>query len=54
MKKQGYSDHMDESMGAKNPGKKKQSYKSRRDESKGMGRKMARKAGTASHRYGKK
>ena len=35
VKKQGYNDRLDESMGARN-GKKSQSLKSRRDESKGM------------------
>jgi hypothetical protein len=36
MKKQGYNDRLDESIGERNKGKKKQSMKSRRDESKGM------------------
>ena len=36
MKKQGYNDRLDESLGMKHKGPHKQSYKSRRDESKGM------------------
>jgi hypothetical protein len=35
MKKQGYNDRLDESLGARN-GKKKQSFKDRRNESKGV------------------
>ena len=37
-KSQGYNARLDESLGARNPGKKKQSLKARRDESKGMSR----------------
>jgi hypothetical protein len=44
MKKQGYNSKMDESLGARNKGKKKQSMRSRRDESKGMEKAMGRKA----------
>lgn len=36
MKKQGYNDRLDESLGMRHRGKKKQSMKDRRDESKGM------------------
>ena len=36
MRKQGYNDKLDESLGARKKGKKKQTLKSRRDESKGM------------------
>jgi len=35
MKKQGYNDRLDESLGMRN-GKKKQSFKDRRNESKGV------------------
>lgn len=47
MKKQGYSDRKDESLGMKNgkESKKKQSYKSRRDESYGMKRALKAKIG---------
>ena len=41
VKKQGYNDRLDESMGARN-GKKSQSLKSRRDESKGMEKSMGK------------
>jgi len=41
MKKQGYNDRMDESLGMRN-GKKKQSLKDRRDESKGMEKAMGK------------
>jgi hypothetical protein len=39
MKKQGYNDRLDESLGAKN-GTKSQSFKARRDESKAMSKKI--------------
>jgi len=38
-KKQGYNSRLDDSLGAKHPGKHKQSLKSRRDESKAMSKK---------------
>ena len=41
VKKQGYNDRLDESLGARN-GKKSQSLKSRRDESKGMEKAMGK------------
>ena len=41
VKKQGYNDRLDESLGARN-GKKSQSLKSRRDESKGMEKSMGK------------
>jgi hypothetical protein len=44
MKKQGYNDKLDESLGARNKGKKKQSLKDRRDESKGMEKAKGRRA----------
>lgn len=43
-KKQGYNARLDESLGARNKGKKKQSLKSRRDESKGMEKALGRRA----------
>tara|TARA_R110000824_G_scaffold328271_7_gene515151 strand:- start:11950 stop:12177 length:228 start_codon:yes stop_codon:yes gene_type:complete len=43
MKKQGYNDKLDESIGARN-GKKSQSMKSRRNESKGAENSMGRRA----------
>lgn len=42
MKKQGYNARLDESLGARNKGKKKQSLKSRRKESEGMEEAMER------------
>lgn len=42
MKKQGYNDRLDESMGERNKGKKKQSMKSRRKESEGMEKAMGK------------
>tara|TARA_E500000318_G_C3547242_1_gene207267 strand:- start:728 stop:943 length:216 start_codon:yes stop_codon:yes gene_type:complete len=45
MKKQGYNDRLDDSLGAKN-GKKSQSMKDRRDESKAMSKKIYK------HAYG--
>lgn len=46
MKKQGYNDRLDESLGMRNgkESKMKQSYKDRRDESRGMKKKMGLKA----------
>lgn len=44
MKKQGYNARLDESLGARNKGKKSQSLKSRREESKGMEKAKGRKA----------
>lgn len=46
MKKQGYNDKMDESLGVRK-GKKKQSMKDRRDESKGMEKSKGKKAYSA-------
>ena len=43
MRRQGYNDKLDETMGARN-GKKSQSMKDRRDESKGMEKSMGRRA----------
>ena len=43
MRKQGYNDKLDESMGARN-GKKSQSMKDRRNESKGMEKSMGNRA----------
>ena len=43
-KKQGYNARLDESMGARNKGKKTQSLKSRRDESKGTEKAMGKRA----------
>lgn len=43
MKKQGYNDRLDESLGNRN-GKKKKSMKDRRDESKGMEKSMGKRA----------
>jgi len=43
VKKQGYDDRLDESLGARR-GKKSQSFKARRDESKGMEKSMGRRA----------
>jgi hypothetical protein len=39
MKKQGYNARLDDSLGAKHPGKHKQSFKDRRNESKAMSKK---------------
>lgn len=46
MKKQGYNDRLDESLGMRNgkEANKKQTYKDRRDESRGMKKKMGIKA----------
>lgn len=44
MKKQGFNARLDESLGAKHPGKHKQSLKDRRDESKGMEKAKGKKA----------
>ena len=46
MKKQGYNDRLDESLGARD-GKKKQSLKARRDESKGMEKASGKRAYSA-------
>ena len=46
-KKQGYNARLDESMGARNKGKKTQSLKSRRDESKGTEKAMGKRAYSA-------
>ena len=46
-KKQGYNARLDESLGARNKGKKKQSLKSRRDESKGMEKASGKRAYSA-------
>jgi len=46
MKKQGYNSRLDESLGAKHPGKHKQSLKSRRHESE------AKKKKDHGHKYG--
>jgi len=42
MKKQGYKDRLDESLGERHKGKKKQSLKARRDESEAMERHYGR------------
>jgi hypothetical protein len=42
MKKQGYNDRLDESMGMRSKGKKKQSMSSRRKESEGMEKAMGK------------
>lgn len=44
MKRQGYNDKLNESLGMRNKGKKKQSLKDRRDESKGMEKAKGRRA----------
>lgn len=44
MKKQGYKDKLDESLGERHKGKKKQSLASRRKESEGMEKALGRKA----------
>ena len=46
-KKQGYNARLDESLGARNKGKKTQSLKSRRDESKGTEKAMGKRAYSA-------
>lgn len=48
-KKQGYNDRLDESLGARNKGKKSQSLASRRDESKGMEKAEGKRAYSADH-----
>jgi hypothetical protein len=44
MKKQGYGDKLDDSLGMRHKGKKKQSEKDRRDESKAMEKKEHKRA----------
>jgi len=49
MKKQGYNDRLDESLGNKHKGAHQQSMKDRRDESKGMAKKMTGHAYSGNH-----